>query len=200
MQKQDSGFYQVGFIKDIERKKQRFDIVVGIGTQAQSYMSWLKKSLMQLPVTYFTNAHQWSNSPGYPDKIAFDRPITSRCLECHSSYAKVISAPEKEPEEYDKSRMILGINCEKCHGPAAAHVKFQAENPTIKTAKFILNPAKFTRRQSLDMCAVCHGGRLEKSKPSFQFTPGDKLTDYFLIDSTPKDVNNLDVHATNTVY
>ena len=195
MEKRTNGFYQVGYINGEEKKAERFDMVIGSGTKGQSYASWVENKLVQLPITYFTSTNQWCNSPGYPDKMSFNRPITSRCLECHATYAEKLSAPEKEPEEFDKARTILGVDCERCHGPAAKHVAFQTANPNEKTGKFIINPASFSRRQSLDMCALCHGGRLQKTKPSFQFTAGDKLTDYFSIDTAGRDVNSIDVHG-----
>lgn len=170
-------------------------MVIGSGTKGQSYATWLHSRLFQLPITYFTSAGQWSNSPGYPNKIAFNRPITSRCLECHATYVDKTSAEGIEPEEFDKNRMLLGVDCEKCHGPAEKHVEFQTQNPAEKMGKFIINPALFSRQQSLDMCGVCHGGRLQKTKPSFEFTAGDKLSDYFLIDTTAKDANSIDVHG-----
>jgi len=74
-------------------------------------------------------------------------------------------------------------------------VEFQTQHPQEKKGKFIINPVALTRQQSLDMCALCHGGRLKKSQPSFGFTAGDKLADYFLIDTTKKNVDNIDVHG-----
>lgn len=195
MEKRSTGIYQVAYINGVEKKSERFDITVGSGTKGQSYASWVGDKLVQLPITYFTSANAWSNSPGYPNKIAFNRPVTSRCLECHATYAEKISKPEQEPEQFDKRRMILGVDCERCHGPAAEHVKYQTENPQEKKAKFIINPSSFTRQQNLDLCALCHGGRLQKSQPSFQFKPGDKLPDYFTIDTAGRDVNSIDVHG-----
>jgi hypothetical protein len=195
MVKQADSFYQVAYINGIEKKRQHFDVVIGSATKGQSYATWTGNKLFQLPITYFTSAGQWCNSPGYPDKISFNRPITSRCLECHATFAEKKSAPEKEPEEFDRNRIILGVDCERCHGPAAKHVEFQTKNPTEKQAKFISSLASFSRQQSLDMCALCHGGRLQKTKPSFQFTAGDKLPDYFLIDTVGRDVNSIDVHG-----
>jgi hypothetical protein len=195
MEKRPGGFFQVAYVNAAEKKKERFDITIGAGIQGQSYASWSDHKLVQLPITYFTSARQWTNSPGYPDKIAFNRPVTSRCLECHATYAEKISAPEKDPEEFDPNRIVLGVDCERCHGPAADHVKFQSQNPNEKKAKFIINPASFSRQQSLDMCALCHGGRLQKTKPSFQFTAGDKLPNYFLIDTAGRDINSIDVHG-----
>lgn len=195
MEKRSNGFFQVGYINDIEKKSQRFDMVIGSGTKGQSYASWTNNYLFQLPITYFTSENQWSNSPGYPNKIAFNRPITSRCLECHATFAQKISAQGIEPEEFDKGTIIMGVDCERCHGPAAKHVEFQTQNPTATKGRFIINPALFSRQQSLDLCALCHGGRLQKSKPSFEFIAGDKLADYFLIDSNAVDANAIDVHG-----
>jgi hypothetical protein len=195
MSREGNSFYQVAYINGVEKKRQPFDMVIGSGTKGQSYATWAGNKLFQLPITYFTSAAQWCNSPGYPDKISFNRPITSRCLECHATYAEKVSAPEKEPEEFDNKRIILGVDCERCHGPAAEHVQFQTANPNEKKAKFIINPATFSRQQSLDMCALCHGGRLQKTKPSFQFQPGDKLPDYFLIDTAGRNINSIDVHG-----
>ena len=107
------------------------------------------KQLYQLPVSYFTAANKWANSPLYPTyPVIFNRPITSRCLECHSTFAQVTSEPHFEPEEFD-NRIIYGVDCEKCHGPGARHVLFQTQNPSEKKAKYILNPAAYSRQQKL---------------------------------------------------
>jgi len=195
MEKKEDGFYQTVYINGVQKKSQRFDLIFGSGTKGQSYAAWIGNHLVQLPITYFTSAGQWSNSPGYPNKISLNRIITSRCLECHATYAKIISDPAVEAEEYNKPTMILGVTCEKCHGLAAQHVAYQTQHPADSAAIFIINPARFSRTQSLDMCALCHGGRLQKTKPSFSFTAGDKLSDFFVIDSTPGNADLIDVHG-----
>ena len=195
MEKRADGFYQVAYINGVEKKKQRFDIVIGSGTKGQSYAAWVNDNLVQLPVTFFTSVHQWSNSPGYPNKIAFNRPITSRCLECHATYARTTSSPDKEPEAFERTQLILGVDCERCHGPAAQHVTFHTKNPAETKGKFILDPFSFTRQQSLDLCRLCHGGRLQKTRPSFTFTSGDALADFFKVDNTPGNTDNIDVHG-----
>jgi mono/diheme cytochrome c family protein len=116
-------------------------------------------------------------------------------MECHNTFAKTISPPGKQPEEFDSTQIIYAVGCEKCHGPAAAHVKFQTENPSEKKGKYIINPAIFSRQQSLDYCVLCHGGRLQKSKPSFEFIPGDTLSNYFTIDPGTPDPAKIDVHG-----
>lgn len=200
MEKRDSGFYQVAYYKEVEKKAMRFDIVIGSGVMGQSFLTWRKNRLYQLPITYFTVADQWSNSPGFPsEKVLIDRPITSRCLECHTTYTQGISGPPLEPVEFDHNKIIYGIDCQKCHGPAAKHIEYQTANPQEKTAKYIINPSKLTRLQQLDICALCHGGNIQKTKPSFEFTAGKRLSDYFTIDSVNNDIvingSGIDVHG-----
>lgn len=195
METRDKKFYQVEYFKGEEKTSRQIDIVVGSGAMGQSYMTWDKNQLFQLPITYFSAAHQWSNSPGYPNQVIFNRPITSRCLECHSTFAKTISAPGVEPEKFAPAKMIYGVDCEKCHGPAAAHVDYQTKNPAVTTAKFIVNPAHLSRQQNLDLCASCHGGRLQKTRPSFEFSAGDTLSKFFVLDTSAPDPERIDVHG-----
>jgi hypothetical protein len=196
MQKSDSGFHQVEYKNGVEVKKQKFDIVVGSGRKGQSYLSWSGNYLVQLPITYFTPASQWSNSPGYnPHVPLFNRPITSRCLECHSTYFQTISDTSKKFEEFDQNRIIYGVDCEKCHGPAAGHVEFHIKNSAITTGKNIENPGKFSRERLLDLCTLCHGGALNKTKPSFSFQAGDTLSNYFSMQAAMLNADNIDVHG-----
>lgn len=199
MEKRDSGFYQVVYFKGQKKKEMRFDIVIGSGVMGQSFLSWRGNQLYQLPITFFTAANQWSNSPGFPsDRVLIDRPITSRCLECHTSFAMGVAGPPLEPTDFDRNRIIFGIDCQNCHGPAARHVAFHTNNPNEKTARFIINPSALSRSRQLDVCAVCHGGNIQKIKPSFEFTAGKNLADYFTIDTLSNVMlngSNIDVHG-----
>lgn len=196
MEKRDSAFYQVQYNSDVEVKKGKFDIVVGSGRKGQSYLSWNGNHLVQLPITYFTPASQWSNSPGYnPHVPTFNRPITSRCLECHSTYFETIADSNGKSEAFDRSKIIYGIDCEKCHGPSAAHVEFHLKNPGTKTALNVVNPGKLSRERLLDLCTLCHGGALTKTKPSFTFKAGDTLSSYFSLRSAMLNADNIDVHG-----
>ena len=199
MQKRDSGFFQVAYYKGEEKKAMRFDMVIGSGVMGQSFLTWRENRLFQLPITYFTAAGQWANSPGFPaNKVLIDRPVTARCLECHISYAEGTGGPPMEPLEFSHNKIIYGVDCQKCHGPAAEHVAYQTANPQDKTAKFITNPSRLSRSQQIDVCALCHGGNIQKTKPSFEFTAGKNLADYFTVDSVHNYVSNsssVDVHG-----
>lgn len=195
MEKRRDGYYQVEYADGAEKTARRMDIVVGSGTMGQSFLNWRKDHLFQLPITYFTAADEWSNSPGFPNRVVFNRVITSRCLECHSTFVRKTSEGENDPESFDRNKVIYGVDCEKCHGPGAQHVAFQSANPGDTISRFILNPADFSRQQKLDLCALCHGGRLQKTTPSFSFTAGDMLQDHFIIDSANPDPSQIDVHG-----
>lgn len=195
MEKTAKGLSEVGYVDGLEVMRQPMDIVIGSGTKGQTYLYWYGNKLFQLPVSYYTPLNTWCKSPGFPnDKILFNRPISGRCLECHSTYAKSIST-ENDIVEYDKARLIYGIGCERCHGPAADHVAYHFSHTNETKAKYIINPARLSRQQKLDNCALCHSGLRESSMPSFSFITGDKLDDYSTPDYKADTMALLDVHG-----
>ncbi|WP_448702432.1 cytochrome c3 family protein [Mucilaginibacter sp. AW1-3] len=200
MQKRDSGLYQTGYVNGQQVETERFDMVIG-GVKAETYLYWKGDKLFELPMSYFKNLHGWTNSPGYAKGIInFDRPIVTRCLECHSSYISEVpqqSAIRQQPE-FDKNSLIYGIDCERCHGPAAKHVAFHLNNPNEKEAHFMVSYKSLTRDQKLNTCAVCHSGNREKFELSaFNFKPGDTLDNFKVRDYFPQKQNlaGLDVHG-----
>jgi nitrate/TMAO reductase-like tetraheme cytochrome c subunit len=195
MEKRPGGFYQSAVVNGEEKQSQRFDISFGSGKKGQTFAAWANEVLLQLPVGYFTSEDQWCNSPGYANNITLNRVVTSRCLECHTTYMEQISAPGAEPEKFNSATMILGVDCEKCHGSGVEHITYQIAHPEEKKGWFIINPAKFTRSQSLDMCALCHGGVLQKTAASFSFVAGNQLSNYFTIDSSSRNPISIDVHG-----
>jgi len=195
MERNAEGLLQVIYINGKEVIRQPMDIVIGSGTKGQTYLSWAGKKLFQLPVSYYAPLNAWCNSPGYPtDKIMINRTIPVRCLECHTTNFKKTEAINGV-DEFDRTQVMYGVDCERCHGPAAEHVAFQKAHPDEKKAKFIINPALLSRQQKLDNCALCHSGLRENSKPSFSFVTGDKLDDYSTPDYKADTVAQLDVHG-----
>ncbi|MGH2565739.1 MAG: multiheme c-type cytochrome, partial [Ginsengibacter sp.] len=182
------------YLYGVAKLSRPFNIIVGSGKRGQTSIYWFQNYLFQLPLTYFTETNEWTISPGYSRKADFNRSITSRCLECHSTYFQEITNQDSKADEFSKTNFILGIECEKCHGSALEHIAFHEKNPNEKIGHAILNPAKFSRIQSLDLCRLCHGGALTKSKPSFSFQAGDKLFDFFQQD-TAKSITQIDVHG-----
>lgn len=202
LDKRKSGFYQIAYHDEKKGESGRFDIVFG-GVKGQTYAYWMANELFQLPVSYVSNAHKWINSPGYQNtEPDFERMITSQCLGCHMSYAKVepgkLPLFVQNPEGFDRNKIIYNIDCERCHGPAAQHVKFQTENPDTKEAKYIVTYKSLTREQKISLCAVCHSGANNVMlKPTFTFKPGDTLSKFMKIlpSNLSSNYKNIDVHG-----
>ena len=198
MVKEDSFFFEESRLVENNKllKRHKIDLVVGSGTKGQSYLTWSDDELYQLQTSFFTPTANWINSPGYPKTTLGQlRPVGSRCLECHTTYAKEMPGLHKG-NRYDKSQIIGRIDCERCHGPSADHVNFHKDNREVTEANHILKIKNLSRKQRLDACALCHSGlRVQTEKKPFSFVTGDTLTQF----STPNyDVNslaNLDVHG-----
>lgn len=198
METKDAGFYQETFSKKDSSliASDRIDIVIGSGTKGQTYLNWKENELYQLQVSYFEPTNSWINSPKYPDKIlASDRPIQGRCLECHVTFAERTPAFNKR-NIYDKSQMVYGIDCERCHGPAAEHVNLHRNNPEENNPLGILSYSNLSRQQKLENCALCHSGvRTQAVKNPFSFVVGDTLIKHSIPDYDEESLQSLDVHG-----
>jgi hypothetical protein len=170
-----------------KNRTERIDLVIGSGRKGQTYLYWRGDQLFELPVSYWTASDRWTNSPGYVDGSAdFDRPVTPRCLECHAT--SFTSLPAATGYHFDKTNFVLGISCERCHGPAAEHVRRHAAN-TVKSnaetttsaaavspsSSATIPPTATDRARQIDVCAQCHGGIGEGVTPPFSFRPGEPL-------------------------
>jgi nitrate/TMAO reductase-like tetraheme cytochrome c subunit len=184
MEKTGGSFYQNHLQKGNKTASYRFDIAFGSGEKAQTYASWQGDQLLQLPLTYYGEKQTWANSPGFPINHArFNRVIESRCFECHASYVsreRVQSGPLQVSEKLNSHSIIYGIDCERCHGPAADHVAFHEKHPGTGVGKFITSIKKLSRQQQLDQCAVCHSGNDQTTlRSTFDFQPGDTLSRFY---------------------
>ena len=200
MEQRNNGLFQVAYMNEQEKQAFPFGVVIGSGRKAQTFLYWYDDNVFQLPVSYSVWAHNWVNSPSYPaDKVRFDRLINVGCFECHGSYIERKGAQQEGNrlvDYFDKTKIIYGMDCERCHGPAAEHVNFHTAHPQEKQAQHIAIYKKLSRQQQVDLCAQCHSGGHTTRHSIFYFKPGDSLAQYFSSPiSTGGDVSNLDVHG-----
>jgi len=207
----EGSFYQTavfGQPPDELTQTERMDLIVGSGARGQTYLYWKGDRLFQLPVSYWTPLGDWVDSPGYTDGTAdFNRPIEPRCLECHAGY--FASIPSSPPENrFRKTGFVLGISCERCHGPGrlhaavemarSAHAQHSPPDPsggsTVAEDFGIVNPARLPRDRQIDVCALCHGGLGDEHAPAFSFVPGRPLADYLQLHRPDADAK-VDVHG-----
>ncbi len=93
--------------------------------------------------------------------------------------------PKKEARNLF-SKIPLGIDCERCHGPGELHVAQKKKGIIIDTSKFadrsIVNPKRLPYSLQVDICQRCHlqGNNVLKDGKSFaDFRPGMALKDVF---------------------
>ena len=197
MDEKQNGFFQTavqGIAPYTTERTERFDLVIGSGGKGQTYLFWKGDQLFQLPVSYWTELG-WVNSPGYRDGFAnFDRPIIPRCLECHATYFDSLPPPLNR---YHNAGFVVGITCEKCHGPGRRHVQRESSKPSGPSDSAMLNPAKFSRDRQMDLCAWCHAGHGVALAPAFSYLPGEPLKQYLELPqsdpNTPVDVHGSQV-------
>lgn len=201
MEANDKGFFQTAFTgipPDTTTSTERFDLVIGSGGKGQTYLYWKGEELFQLPVTYWTELGQWVNSPGYRDGVAdFSRRVPARCLDCHAGYFESLAPPLNR---FRKTGFVLGISCEKCHGPGREHIARQSSKTTAPSEQLassehsIVNPAKLSRDRQMDVCALCHAGIGELIAPPFSYLPGNSLEKYLRLPRLDPSAN-IDVHG-----
>ena len=191
-----NGFFQTGVLgtpPDAVSISQRFDLVIGSGRKGQTYLYWGENDqLFQLPVSFWTELGSWVNSPGYGDRtLDFSRPVLPRCLECHASSFQ----PDANlANRYKRTDFVLGVSCERCHGPGAQHIALNSAPNAKPAQQAIVNPAKLPRERRMDLCGLCHGGvGVAKTRP-FSFTVGNALEDHIQLEH-PGANEPLDVHG-----
>jgi hypothetical protein len=197
MEEKPAGLFVTARYADGKSRSERIDVVVGSGKLGQSYLSWRGAALFELPVSYFSAGGAWRNSPGgrYKDGTAdFDRAIVPRCLECHATW---FGLSPTFAGGYVRTGAVLGISCERCHGPGAEHAAWHRAHPGSKEGVAIANPADLPRERSLDLCGQCHGGPGELASAPFSYRPGDDLATHVHARPAAEPGAAPDVHSAN---
>jgi len=199
VQQRDSGLFQVAYAGNKEMAAYHMDIVFG-NRHAQTFLYWKDQKAFELPLSFYTSLNDWATSPGYSaTQMNFNRFIGTNCFECHSSFIdhQLTASTAGIREVLKPATMIYGIDCERCHGPAANHVAYQQNGSDSKADPYIVRIHGLSRQQKLDVCAVCHSGndKLE-AMSTFRFHPGDTLANYFLVWPSNETPNaTFDVHG-----
>jgi hypothetical protein len=194
MIKDENGYRQSARVNGAEVQTAKFDVVIGSGRNGQTYLYWVNNQLYQLPVSYYRPAGVWCNSPGFPNYAFFNREIRPNCLECHTTYTKVLSAADNH-FEFSRESMVYGITCSRCHPGGEQHAAYQLAHPDEKEAKYVINAAKLSRQLRMDACGLCHSGFRVAHKPAFSFQVGDSLALFSTGKPVSQQGDTLDVHG-----
>ncbi|MGI8982462.1 MAG: tetratricopeptide repeat protein [Pirellulaceae bacterium] len=147
------------------------------GTADQVYFGWQGNRLHEFPVARLLPQNEWGASKfDRNGDLGFSRETHARCLECHNLWVQ--QTPGKL-SEYDRQGMLLGVTCEKCHGPGRDHVAWHQTNPAAKSAHKIIHPGNLSRESQMAVCGQCHSNAAKYSAEPFSYQPGEPLDLYY---------------------
>jgi tetratricopeptide (TPR) repeat protein len=136
----------------------------------EMYFAWQDDRLFHLPVAWLYPFERW----GYASHTTTARPTHSSCLECHNTWIAHIPGTVNQ---YRRNDMLLGVTCERCHGPGREHVEHHRTHPNAP-AHAILHPGTLSRERLMDVCAQCHANAKRLGTP-FSYRPGEPLDAFF---------------------
>jgi predicted CXXCH cytochrome family protein len=179
LERQGESFAVRGPFPTPRSEAHRVDFTLG-SRRVQHYLTRLPDGrIVVLPPAWDVERREWFHNLDIvnPDEASFN-PVqvwNSNCFGCH------VSGEEKrfdaERLRYDTRWTDFGTNCERCHGPGAAHAAryapAQADRPGPSA---IVVPTRLTTERSTMICAQCHSLR-DITVPGF--TAGDDYFDYF---------------------
>ena len=146
---------------------------IGQGRRGRTYLFSVDGFVFESPVNWYTDQHMWDMAPAYHNasEAPMNLPAVMSCLDCHVSGLR---PPIEGTENRYKAPLFSqsGVSCERCHGPASAHV----------TGGAMVNPAKLSPDRRDAVCMQCHlegNAAIEQpGKHLYEYRPGDDLSDY----------------------
>jgi len=122
----------------------------------------------------------------YPSEWPFPVQIwNANCVGCHATYGQ--ARMDDTSGAFDSRAAEIGIACEACHGPAAEHVRKNADparryllHASDAGDDTIFQPARADHRRASETCGQCHAIRSMVRRERFsahglEFRPGADL-------------------------
>ena len=129
------------------------EVIFGSGARRTSPISVEKgRSMRELRLAY-TSAHDsWVLAPGTegesdPLGDPKSKADTLRCFSCHATRL------DWKEDQLQARSSVLGVQCERCHGPGSAHLKAVVESESDTK---IWNPGLLSAHQQVVFCSQCH--------------------------------------------
>jgi tetratricopeptide (TPR) repeat protein len=160
------------------RTSARIDLVYGANKADEVFFSWRDDRLYELPVAWLHPQNRWGESSLNPYGSGdFSREATTRCVECHNTWFGHVAGTANQ---YDRRlHLVLGVTCERCHGPGREHVAFHQAHPDADTGHAVVHPGRLSRERQLEVCTQCHSNATKNRGPAFSYRLGEPLEAYF---------------------
>ncbi len=191
--------------REINVEELSIDYVMGSGNHARSYLHRTERGmLIELPLGWYPEGG-WGMVPGSGTEHPQTRRFVSyKCMFCHNAYPSIPAGndtPGSEP--VFTGELPQGIDCQRCHGPGAEHMRTGGRAP-------IVNPAKLTPERRMEVCMQCHlettSGRIPAvlqnfDRGTFSYIPGQSLSAFTIsFDHAPNTGHDAKFEAVSSVY
>ena len=188
------------------------DYIMGSGNHVRTYLHREPDgTLIELPLAWYSeDGGHWGMNPGFDnDHPMTRRPIAYECMFCHNAYPPIPPTAHRDlsASPVYGAMLPMGIDCQRCHGPGAAHIK-AAQTPGTSANQIkalILNPARLSNDRQMEVCEQCHLETASRLLPDrirhydqepFGYRAGQPLADfnsYFVRDPEKGRTDNFEI-------
>ncbi|MBV9124116.1 MAG: hypothetical protein JO112_12220, partial [Planctomycetes bacterium] len=163
---------------------------LGSGTHGYGYLTIRGDSLLETPISWYSQKARWDLSPGFIPEWFGGRPVGAGCLYCHANQTHPL---EGLLNRYEKPIVLEAIGCERCHGPGERHVASRRRldplpGPVDDT---IVNPRHLDWRLREAVCEQCHLEGVERvvrrGRRPDDYRPGLPLEDFVSVFVYPRE-------------
>jgi Flp pilus assembly protein TadD len=194
--------------RETNAEELQIDYIMGSGNHVRTYLHrTARNTLIELPLAWYPeHAGTWAMNPGYEGPhLETRRKVAYECMFCHNAYPEI---PAGSEAAVYAAQLPEGIDCQRCHGPGADHVK-AARSGSTNLAGTILNPAHLTPDRQMDVCMQCHLQSTAAALPSemrrfgrapFSYNPAEPLTAFKVFFEKPNTPPSRDIEIVSSAY
>lgn len=151
----------------------------GAGTD-EVYFTRRGEEIFEMPIVWMHPQNCWGATLFDPYGLGdLSRPLAPQCLECHTVWVDYKRGSLNRYGPFEPQ--LLGVTCERCHGPAKTHVAHHRAFPAEKLPAHIVQPRTLSRERKMDLCAQCHTNAVRHRRPPFSYRPGEDLCESFYV-------------------
>jgi hypothetical protein len=162
---EDDAYHVAVTEKDGVTTDYRVHSVAGIEPLQQYLLETEPGRLQSFDVVWDTERGGWFHL--YPDQdlppddgLHWTGPYktwNARCAECHATdFDKNYDATTRS---YASTQSEIGVGCEACHGPGAAHLDWARDTTQLPPADYGFSQPFATIEATIQQCATCHSRR-----------------------------------------
>jgi predicted CXXCH cytochrome family protein len=179
----DGKFLMVTRGPDGQRQPFAIERVIGVGPLRQFLVPAAGGRLQTTELAFDPSRVEWFDVYGAEDRQPGEwghwtgRGMTwnTMCAACHNT--RLRKNYQANADTYTTSMAEMGVGCEACHGPMAAHNAFQS-NGSKKSNEPDPTIRRVGREEMFAVCGSCHSRRAELTD---DFKPGDSYFDHYAL-------------------